>query len=653
MASSPTTSLSLPSSPPRVRFLQFLRKSKNLLLQRSEPLRKIFQRPGYNLVQLNQFIASEGAKHPWIRRQIDPRSLRALEEQRFIRPEFRETATYCPPPADLVFVSVCNDKYAPGLEALILSLLEVYPHLTNSYLVYHDGQLSPFSQERLLSLYPHFQFIERDPQRYQVQMSHYVNHQRVGLLGYLSLEALALQGPSRVVILDSDLLILGDISVLWEGERIKAVPDIGFRPFGIVSASTGRPVINSGVLSFPTSALGPEASAEAQTLLQTVNQCSDPDLLRFADQKFWNLYLAGKDVELLPQNWNTIKTLLQRHYASEWGNIKILHLTGPKPWYSFLNTDLLSAEDREAFQRGRVEDQVAYSLWNQKYHAAITQARLRQFREQCQADLEELKGSQEGKPVALIGNGPSLKQTDLNLFKEYEKMVFNWFVHHPDFDTIAPEHLILPSHLFFGGWHTPHPQIPESFLEALLAKKHRPHLWVSFYFKPFIEKVEALRGYRISYFLYEKPFRKNIADCGVPGFDLQKPLVDSHTGVLTVGVPLALHLGAQDLVLVGCDSNYTSPKGSYFYPSSKHTTQATNERQLLRTWAPHGPGPLGYRIVLQALHERGVHLWNATQGGALDFIPRLSNKELLQLAEDFKKRSWREDSSLSYPSAAE
>src|SRR5690606_10023483 len=156
-----------------------------------------------------------------------------------------------------VFAAVCNDKYAPGLEALILSMLAVYPGLRCKFVVYHDSALSEFNRRRLLDLYPHFDFRARSTDRFNVALGEHGNHKRVGLLGYLSLEALEIQGASHVVILDSDLLVLGDISPLWSGAKIKAVPDIGAKPFGIVSAKTGKLVINSGVLSFPANELGP------------------------------------------------------------------------------------------------------------------------------------------------------------------------------------------------------------------------------------------------------------------------------------------------------------------------------------------------------------------------------------------------------------
>ncbi len=587
----------------------------------------------YSPFELEQFAVSGGTLNPWLAKLIDPRSAKALFEGRYVYPVFSEHLGYQPPDASVVFVAVCNDKYAPGLEGLILSLLDIYPELSNRFVVYHDGSLSYLSQVRLRDIYPRFEFIHQSTDKYRVTMGNYDNHKRVGVLGYLSLEALSIENASHVVILDSDLLILGDISPLWTGDKIKAVPDIGFRPFGIVSGVTGKPIINSGVLSFPASELGPAAVARAEAVLAHIGENVDPDIARFADQKFWNIYLAQRDIELLPQNFNTIKTLVSSEYAREIGNVQILHVTGPKPWYSFTNEHLMNEKDRNSFEIGRKEFRDTFVLWNQRYLSALTRARVKAFRAQCGSNLDALKGTRKGKPAVLIGNGPSIKQTDLLQFEHFEKFVFNWFVRHEAFDEVKPDHLILPSHMFYGGWHTPNPKVPTEFLEVLAARRHKPRIWTSFYFKPLIEQTPELRDYQVDYFLFEKPLKRRIAATGVAGLDIYAPLVDSNTGVLTVGVPLALHLGIDEIVLTGCDSNYQSQAGSYFYRADEHKSASTKESSLINTWSEGGEGLYGYSVVSKALAARGVKLRDSTLNGRLTMLPRISLAEIAELGK--------------------
>ncbi|MDN4484319.1 hypothetical protein [Demequina lignilytica] len=533
-----------------------------------------------------------------------------------------------PPPADLVFVGVCNDKYAPGLEALLLSLHRVYPGLRNRFIVFHDAGLSELSMHRLREVHPAVEFARRDPAHYAVAMGDAYNHKRVGLLGYLTLEALTMADPSWVVILDTDLLILGDISPLWRGGRPKAVPDIGVRPYALRAQSTGQLVINSGVISLPRSERGPEATARMDRVLASLATHTDPLLDQFADQRFWNVYLAERDLELLPQNFNTNKALYAGPYErDEAGSTSILHITGPKPWFDFIDRSLLADDDLSRLRTARKRQKGPYVLWDQLYRSEMLRSRLGAFRAQESAALEDERGRAAGRPVVLIGNGPSLARTDMSAFDGYEKVVFNWFVRHEDFDTIRPEHLVLPSHMLFGGWHTPTPKLPADFLAALTAHEHRPTLWISHYFKPYIETVPELAGYTIRYYFFEKPFKRRLEMTGWAPLDLTAPLVDSNTGVLTAGVAMALHFGASHIVLVGCDSNYSSASGSYFYAAAEHSSLTTREDQLLRTWEAGGTGEYGYGVVGALLAERGVPFLDATVGGSLTVVPKATLDE--------------------------
>ncbi|WP_062519121.1 hypothetical protein [Demequina silvatica] len=581
----------------------------------------------FSALEVERVRAAGGPFPGSVRQSENPEDLASLLAGTYEYARLGDVGEEGPPPADLVFAAVCNDKYAPGLEALLLSLLRQYPGLDNRFLVFHDQGLSAFTRRRLTTLYPRLEFLDRDPDVYDVTMADHYNHRKIGHLGYLTLEALTIAEPSWIVVLDTDLLVLGDISALWRGDSIKAVPDIGHRPYSIQAAATGRPVINSGMLSLPRSERGPEARERMERVLASVDATSDPALDMFADQKFWNLYLAEREVELLPQTYNMNKMTLETDYPEEVGAVRILHLTGPKPWYGFLSDDLLEAEDRQRYRRASNRFKMSFALWTQQYVSAITAARTRQFRAEEGATLEALHGRAEGRPVVLIGNGPSLRDTDMTAFEGYESVAFNWFVNHEDFDAIRPDHLVLPSHMLFGGWHTTAPELPREYLDALTRHEHRPVLWTSFYFKPYLESLEELRGYEIRYFLFEKPFKRRIAKTGWAPLDLLAPLVDSNTGVLTAGVPMALHMGASRIVLVGCDSNYTSAAGSYFYESDQHASKTTRPSQLIATWEQGGEGPLGYAVVRRELDRRGVPFLDATVGGSLDMLERITVEE--------------------------
>ncbi|MFI7585658.1 glycosyltransferase [Spongisporangium articulatum] len=539
------------------------------------------------------------------------------------------------PPPGVAFVTVTNDKYAPGVEALVLSLQRQYPGMTNDVVVFHDESLSELSRGRLRRIHPQVRFEARSTRRYDVgQIGDSLNHRRVGLLGYLSIECLALDEYERVILLDADTVVLGDLSRLWRGDAICAVPDHGLLPFGMVAGVTGRPVINSGMLSFPRHELGAAALSAALELLPRMHEPVDLMLDNFADQKFWNLYLAHREVDFVPVNYNANRALVDKHFPDVLPDVALLHMTGPKPWYVFSDQNLVRSDERERLAKVQPAGRASFALWNQLYLGGITRSRINSFHAECGPDLADLAGTAAGRPAVLIGNGPSLQVTDLTPFEGFEKFAFNWFVHHDRFDEIRPDHLVLASHMFYGGWHTTRPAFPAEFLTVLTAHEHRPRLWTSYYFKDLVEATPELSGYDVSYFLFEKPFKVPVGRRGEVGLDLLAPLTDANTGVLTAGVPIALHLGSRDLVLVGCDSDYSSASGSYFYAAESHTSRTTDEGQLVRTWAAGGPGQHGYARYAEELSTRGVTLRDATVGGKLTVLPRIELADVASLVPE-------------------
>ena len=127
-----------------------------------------------------------------------------------------------------------------------------------------------------------------------------------------------------------------------------------------------------------------------------------------------------------------------------------------------------------------------------------------------------------------------------------------------------------------------------SRLEALLAHEHKPHLWVSYFFKPYFDQIPELAAYEKSYFFFEKPLKRRVSQYGKVELDLYQPAIDCNTGVLTAGIPIAVHMGCKNVVLTGCDSNYSFTAGSYFYAADKHASKTTAKGTLLKTWTSGG-----------------------------------------------------------------
>jgi len=554
-----------------------------------------------------------------------------LLAERLVVPVARQVPSRPAPGPDIGFLTVANAAFFPGLEGLLLSLLDVYPDMRSPIHICHDGTLSAFLQARLRSFYANLVFLEPDMGWFAGVPTHSDNHRRIGRLGYMNMEALALTGFSRIVVLDSDLIVRGDISELWQGGGYRVCHDCGDREYAIRSAFTGDWVINSGVISIPGEAAGPEAYQAFRALTESLAASPVcPALDRFSDQKIWNIFLRDKPKTFLPVNYNCNVKYLAKYLNGAQDGISILHFAGPKPWNSkdFLNSDQLQPERSRALRYPRP--------WIDAYRDLLFRQRLTHYRAHAAANrrtrpVRSDNGDDAEPTCVMIGNGPSLLQTDLSPTAGVEKFAFNWFILSDQFDALRPEHLVLASHMLFGGWATSEPRFPPGYLETLKSRRHRPVLWTSFYFREFLESIGLDRDFEINYGLFEKPFKRFVDRIGRCEPEMDAFLADGRTGVLSLGVPAAVSMGFKRILLVGCDSNYSRPgEGArYFYDIERHSSAQTDEAELAATWTEAGRGQYAYRLASEALARRRISLIDCTVGGALRSVARADLAQVL------------------------
>jgi lipopolysaccharide biosynthesis glycosyltransferase len=527
------------------------------------------------------------------------------------------------PPASVAFLTVSNAKFLPGVEALLLSMLEVYPDLQSDFYIYHDGTLSSFAQRRLLDFYPRCHFRVPDMGWFDSMPQQSDNHKRIGKLGYMNIYGLTLTEYSNVVLLDSDILITGDISSFWEDQQFVACYDCGDREYAAVSEFTDRPIFNSGIISIPTGSLPADAFDEMREVVLNCRTPVCPLLDRFADQKAWNIYLKDRPVRVAPGNFNCNVKYLVKFLGGRTEGVSVVHFAGPKPW---IDKDFL----HESFVETPANPSTATRydhLWVEKYRGLLYQARLKQYQDYMDSEQRRrpvLPLAETASTCVLIGNGPSIARTDLVALEGYERFAFNWFILHDDFDRIAPEHLVLGSHQFFGGWNTQEPAFPPNYLEELRARRHKPVIWTSFYFRRMIEEIGLDKEYEVHYILFEKPFKRFLDRVGRFEADAGGFQQDSRTGVISVAMPAAAMLGFKRILLVGCDSNYNQQQasGNYFYSEEKHTSLQTNTVSLTATWEAGGRGIFVYQVAAQGLLERGVELVDCTVDGQIQGVTK-------------------------------
>jgi hypothetical protein len=362
---------------------------------------------------------------------------------------------------------------------MLLSLRAIYPVLSSSVLVVHDGTLGVFLQRRLSAIHPILQFVEAQPAWAEHLPLDTRNRRRIGLLGYLNGHALSLRGFRRVLVLDCDLLITGALDPLWaEGDAFRAVPDCGARPWAAVSAHTGRPVFNSGVISLPGWALNDALQARFAFLISKAAEPVCPFLDRFADQKLWNLLLADQPLELFPVNYNcNVKYLVQVLDGCAEG-LSVVHFAGPKPWLTWPWVEPEPQDERP----GAVVDHL---FWN------------RHYRQQLMAWRLDLAAQHAARATALPPGPARLALHPLQLVDCAE----------------ASRHLLLPRPDLFGAGWPDQVGWPEGWLGALEAA--RPlRLWAPMEWEPALRHLPLPTGCQWCWLPMEAPFSPSL-DQGV------------------------------------------------------------------------------------------------------------------------------------------
>ncbi|MDR6286532.1 putative coiled-coil protein SlyX [Methylopila jiangsuensis] len=250
------------------------------------------------------------------------------------------------------------------------------------------------------------------------------------------------------------------------------------------------------------------------------------------------------------------------------------------------------------------------------------------FRESGEfARVEAMRGKHAGKRAFIIGNGPSINTQDLTLLKDEITFCANWFINHPQFNDIQPSYYCVSSHEMFGGWGKT-PNLNEDFREKLKQKlTPESTMFFSFAFRNYMKELGLLDEEQLRYLIFDRP-KLLVDEVGSQNFDLGRCMDDAYTVLLTFAVPLAVHFGITDLYLIGCDCDYglTTPEAprAYFYAPSEHKTSSTKFENIARIWGDDGPIFQSYRICSDTALMKGLRMWNATAGGRLEVLPRVS-----------------------------
>jgi lipopolysaccharide biosynthesis glycosyltransferase len=217
----------------------------------------------------------------------------------------------------IAFASYVDEVYLPGFLTLLRSLALTNPTLCLDYVVLFDD-LTPASVSAIHRLHPRVRFRRVETERYD----DFVKGDRTNYLvrkAYFSLDAFRIRDYDTVIVLDTDMVVLGDVSPLLDvREGIGAVEQFFYNDTG-AKLNSGLLVLNRDVLN-----------DEFEALIDSTGRSGDYELDKH-DQGILNAVLDGRFVRL-DQRYNFVKRRLSGDLDVP-PDVAVLHFTGQhKPW---------------------------------------------------------------------------------------------------------------------------------------------------------------------------------------------------------------------------------------------------------------------------------------------------------------------------------
>ena len=229
-----------------------------------------------------------------------------------------------------------------------------------------------------------------------------------------------------------------------------------------------------------------------------------------------------------------------------------------------------------------------------------------------------------GKRCFIIGTGPSINTMDLAPLKDELCIGLNGFYLHELSADIAP-------HYYLTSGVSTHPLITEdaghNWFREMEERTAGSTLLLQYVDRPFVHQHHLFEGRQTHYFHWEVPWGSRQAE-----IDATQPLFQ-FTNVAVMALQIALYMGFSEIFLLGLDHDWILRQAdrlptSFFRPEMDavgragltHWDTFNNWGITLRTycnlWAE-------YEAVRSYADQRGVKIFNATNGGMLDVFPRV------------------------------
>jgi len=224
-----------------------------------------------------------------------------------------------------------------------------------------------------------------------------------------------------------------------------------------------------------------------------------------------------------------------------------------------------------------------------------------------------------GKRCFILGSGPSINGQNLLAIKDDVKVAVGWFQKHPDCVALNPQYWMVADP---DSWKR-----AKEFLEPLvtfmLEQPFRPKLFLPTSAVDYMGALPAAAFLDLHMFHYDR------------ARTLQEPLDFASTipsigqNVIAPGLMLALYLGCNPIYTLGCDHDWWAWSRQEY--KQKHLPHFFNANKTDEIVEKHSFDDLQrtiriqkyeYSVLRSYAESRGITIYNATKGGALESFQR-------------------------------
>lgn len=231
--------------------------------------------------------------------------------------------------------------------------------------------------------------------------------------------------------------------------------------------------------------------------------------------------------------------------------------------------------------------------------------------------ISELKNHHAGQRCFILGSGPSIARQDLSVLREEITFCCNWFFNHADFDELNINYYCAYDDDFFCH------SLNHKWFDRLLTldtMKFFPQHW----------RIHNLALSNICYVPYNK--EKKVYQLNQFSVDTDQGFYDGATVIINFCLPLAIHMGFSEIILLGCDSDYGinthgDMRDAYFYDQKDHHAATVHTANSELKWQDHIF--ISYAVVEEYARQHDVRIVNATPGGNLESFERVELKNIV------------------------